>query len=76
MKLTSRSKDSGNICIAQLIDKKGDIVDYLLTAKRFICKAIKLNAVPLKINIDKSGANAAGIKKYSSDEGSDIEIRQ
>ena len=65
------------------VDKEGNTVDYLLTskrdkkaAKRFICKAIRLNVVPLKINIDKSGANTAGINKYNSDENSDIEIRQ
>ena len=56
---------------------------YLLTAKRdrkaakrFICKVVKLNRFPLKINIDKSGANTAGINQYSAEEGSNIEIRQ
>ncbi|HYX38413.1 MAG TPA: DDE-type integrase/transposase/recombinase, partial [Oligoflexus sp.] len=29
-----------------------------------------------KINIDKSGANTAGINDYNDDEGIDIEIRQ
>jgi transposase-like protein len=65
------------------VDKEGNTVDYLLTAKRdrkaakrFICKAIKSNVEPIKINIDKSGSNTAGINDYNSDEGTDIEIRQ
>ncbi len=65
------------------VDKDGNTVDYLLTAKRdrkaakrFLCKAIKLNDEPTKINIDKSGANTAAINDYNDDEGTDIEIRQ
>ena len=65
------------------VDKDGNTVDYLLTAKRdrkaatrFLCKAIKLNDEPIKINIDKSGANTAAINDYNDDEGTDIEIRQ
>jgi len=65
------------------VDKDGNTVDYLLTAKRdrkaatrFLCKAIKLNDEPIKINIDKSGANTAGIETYNDDEGTEIEIRQ
>ncbi len=65
------------------VDKEGNTVDYLLTAKRdrkaakrFICKAIKSNVGPIKINIDKSGANTAGINDYNYDEGLDVEIRQ
>lgn len=45
-------------------------------SKRFLCKAIKSNAEPTKINIDKSGANNAGINDYNDDEGIDIEVRQ
>ncbi|HYX37898.1 MAG TPA: IS6 family transposase, partial [Oligoflexus sp.] len=65
------------------VDKEGDTVDYLLTAKRdrkaakrFLCKAVKSNDEPIKINIDKSGANTAGINDYNDDAGADIEIRQ
>lgn len=65
------------------VDKDGNTVDYLLTAKRdrkaatrFLCKAIKRNDNPIKINIDKSGANTAAINDYNDDEGTDIEIRQ
>ncbi|MFW7380697.1 MAG: IS6 family transposase [Oligoflexus sp.] len=45
------------------VDREGNTVDYLLTArrdrkaaKRFIGKAIKSNDGPIKINIDKSGS--------------------
>ncbi|HYX34373.1 MAG TPA: DDE-type integrase/transposase/recombinase [Oligoflexus sp.] len=65
------------------VDKEGNTVDYLLTAnrdrkaaQRFLLRAIKLNVEPIKITIDKSGANAAGIHAHNEGEGSDIEIRQ
>ncbi len=65
------------------VDKEGNTVDYLLmgkrdrkAAKRFLCKAIKSNDEPIKINIDKSGANTAGINDYNDDEGIDTGIRQ
>ena len=56
------------------VDKAGNTVDFLLTAKRdrkaalrFLCKAIGQHGVPAKINIDKSGANTAAIESYNSD---------
>ncbi len=65
------------------VDKEGNTVDYLLTAKRdrkaaqrFLSRAIKLNDEPIRITTDKSGANAAGIKAHNEGEGTDIEIRQ
>ena len=65
------------------VDKEGNTVDYLLTsrrdrtaAKRFLVKAIKKNGTPIKINIDKSGANTAAINDYNSEESTHIEIRQ
>jgi putative transposase len=65
------------------VDKEGRTVDFLLTAKRdrkaakrFFKKAIGTNGTPEKINIDKSGANTAGIKDYNADKGTNIEIRQ
>ena len=65
------------------VDRESNTVDYLLTskrdrkaAKRFICRAVGSNVEPLKINIDKSGANAAGINAYNKDKGTNIEIRQ
>ena len=65
------------------VDKEGQTVDYLLTAKRdkkaakrFFKKAIGSNCIPEKINIDKSGANTATIKDYNKSEKTNIEIRQ
>lgn len=65
------------------IDKQGRTVDFLLTAKRdrkaakrFFKKAIKTNGLPVKINIDKSGANKAGINDFNKEKGTSIEIRQ
>jgi putative transposase len=52
------------------VDKQGNTVDFLLTAKRdkkaarrFLNKATGSNGKPSLINIDKSGANPAGIKR-------------
>ena len=65
------------------VDKHGDTVDFLLTAKRdtkavrrFLTKAIGANGKPSLINIDKSGANTAAIKQYNSDENKRIKIHQ
>ena len=67
----------------QAVDKHGDTVDFLLTAKRdtkaalrFLRQAIRNNGTPVKINIDKSGANTAAIEAYNEECGSTIEIRQ
>jgi putative transposase len=65
------------------VDKASETIDFLLTAKRdlkaakrFLKKAIRNNGEPEKINIDKSGANTAGIKAINEESGSSIEIRQ
>ena len=65
------------------VDKQGNTVDFLLTARRdkkaalrFLNKAISSNGKPSLINIDKSGANTAGIKQYNTDENKRIKIRQ
>jgi transposase-like protein len=57
------------------VDKQSDTIDFLLTAKRdkkvarrFLNKAIGSNGKSSLINIDKSGANTAGIKQYNRDE--------
>ena len=54
------------------VDKQGNTVDFLLTAKRdrraaqrFFTRAVKNNRLPEIVNIDKSGANNAGIKDYN-----------
>lgn len=57
------------------VDKLGNTIDFLLTAKRdtkaarrFLNKAIGSSGKPSLINIDKSGANTAGIKQFNRDE--------
>jgi putative transposase len=65
------------------VDKAGATVDFLLTAKRdckaalrFLRKAIRCNGTPIKITIDKSGANTAAIGSYNTDHKAGIEMRQ
>jgi transposase-like protein len=65
------------------VDKQGNTVDFLLTAKRdkkaarrFLNKAIGSNGKPSLINIDKSGANTAAIQQYNRDENKRVKIRQ
>lgn len=65
------------------VDKAGNTVDFLLTAKRdrkaavrFLRKAIDQNGTPAKITIDKSAANNAAIEDYNAEHDSNIEIRQ
>jgi putative transposase len=65
------------------VDKQGHTIDFLLSAKRdtkaalrFLRQAIRNNGTPVKINIDKSGANTAAIEAYNKESGARIEIRQ
>lgn len=65
------------------VDKFGNTIDFLLTAKRderaarrFLEKAIGAFGKPEKITIDKSCANTAAIIGYNKYTGSNIEIRQ
>src|SRR5450759_954505 len=65
------------------VDRDGDTVDFLLTAKRdlaaarrFLERAINLHDVPEKITIDKSGANPAAIESVKADACVDILMRQ
>jgi putative transposase len=65
------------------VDKQGKTIGFLLTAKRdkkaalrFLTKAIGRNGKPSLINIDKSGANKAGIKQFNRDNSRRIAIRQ
>jgi transposase-like protein len=65
------------------VDKSGDTVDFLLTAKRdlaaarrYLERAINLHDLPEKITIDKSGANTAAIRSVNDDACLDIELRQ
>ena len=54
------------------VDKEGNTIDFLLTAKRdkaaamrFFKKAINSNDIPEKVAMDKSGANKAAIDQIS-----------
>ena len=65
------------------VDRDGDTVDFLLTAKRdkaaarrFLERTINLHGVPEKITIDKSGANTAAIESVKADACVDILMRQ
>ena len=65
------------------VDKFGDTVDFLLTAKRdlaaarrFLEHAINLHDVPEKVTIDKSGANTAAVESAKADACIDILMRQ
>lgn len=65
------------------VDKEGNTIDFLLTAsrdrtaaKRFLKKMIKRNGKPGLINIDKSGANKAGINDFNCEYNCRIKIRQ
>lgn len=65
------------------VDKQGNTVDFLLTAKRdrraarrFFARAVKNNGIPRVANIDKSGANKAGIEDFNRENGTDVTIRQ
>jgi len=65
------------------VDKSGDTVDFLLTAKRdlaaarrYLESAINQHGLPDKITIDKSGSNTAAIRSVNRDACLDIELRQ
>ncbi len=54
------------------IDKQGQTIDFLLTAKRdtkaalrFLKKALNENRKPSLVNSDQSGANHAGLKQLN-----------
>jgi transposase-like protein len=65
------------------VDKEGKTVDFLLTAKRdkaaamrFFDQAMRDNAVPEKVTMDKSGANKAAIDQIIADKNILIAVRQ
>jgi len=67
----------------RVVDRAGDTVDFLLTAKRdmaaarrFLERAINLHDLPEKITIDKSGANTAAIESVKAVACVDILMRQ
>ena len=65
------------------VDRHGDTVDFLFSAKRdiaaarrFLERAIGLHGLPDKITIDKSGANTAAIQSVIADTGAPVQLRQ
>lgn len=65
------------------VDRLGQTVDFLLTARRdesaarrFFERAIEQHDFPEKVTIDKSGANTAAVRGLIADSGLDIELRQ
>jgi transposase-like protein len=67
----------------RVVDKEGQTVDFLLTAKRdaaaarrFFDKAIRYNAAPEKVTIDKSGANRAALAQLNRQREIPITIRE
>ena len=65
------------------VDKAANTIDFLLGPNRkrrsthaFLIKAINQNGLASLINIDKSGANKAGIKIYNKRKWTKIEWRQ
>jgi putative transposase len=65
------------------VDKAGNTIDFLLTTKRdtkatlrFFNKAVGRNGKPSLVNIDKSGANKAGIKLFNDEHNRRVKIRQ
>ena len=79
-------KVKGQWCyLYRAVDKFGFTIDFMLCAKRdavaakaFFKKAIKQHGKPLKVNVDKSGANKAALESINNDYDEDqkIEIRQ
>jgi putative transposase len=71
------------VYLYRAVDKSGKTIDFYLSSRRdrisalkFLQKAIGNNGVPSVINIDKSGANKAGIETYNREEDQRILIRQ
>ncbi len=65
------------------VDKQGNTIDFLLTAKRdkkaalrYFKKAIGRNGAPTLVNMDKSGANKAAVSQYNANEEASVDIRQ
>ena len=65
------------------MDKAGNTVDFLLTAKRdraaaqrFLARAIAGNGLPQTVTIDQRGANTAGIESYNVEHDTTMTIRQ
>ena len=65
------------------VDKDGNTVEFLLTARRnakaarrYLRKAMKTSGRPRKINIDKSAASTAAIKAHNRESHSRVHLRR
>jgi putative transposase len=65
------------------VDKQGQTIDFLLTAKRdtaaarrFFTKAMQHNKVPDTVTMDKCGANKAALDQLNAERDIPIGIRQ
>ena len=65
------------------VDRQGDTVDFLFSAKRdlaaarrFLERAIGWHGLPDKITINNSGANTATIERVIADTGAPVQLRQ
>lgn len=75
-------KVAGSWCyLFRAVDGNGRTIDYYFSRRRnktaaykFLKSAIKKNGLPVRVNIDKSGANAAGIKLFNKRHSTSIKI--
>ena len=58
------------------VDRLGQTVDFLLTARRFFERAIGQHDASELNTIDKSGANIAAVRGLLANSGGVIELRQ
>ncbi len=65
------------------MDRDGNTIDFLLTAKRdkaaakrFFDKAMQANGVPEKVTMDKSGANKAAFDENNASKQRPMMVRQ
>lgn len=65
------------------VNKQSNTIDFILTDNRskkavlrYFTKTIKRNSELSLVNIDKSGANKAGIKQFNQDNNKRVKIRQ
>lgn len=77
-------KVAGEWCyLFRAVDSDGRTIDFYFSKRRnkaaaykFLKKAVKNNGLPVKVNIDKSGANTAGIELFNKRHNTNIEIDQ